>query len=155
MYVILAHQTWSGRLTLSPFNRRFHDLRHTVAFRLNERGVDPVAVMNLLGHASLKTTEIYLHSSFKANGEGGSSLKAQYGLRTSGDVTDLSANRHAAEAWEACKCFLFSQLKCQTRGPGQVVLSHQTGVRIPVALLARKACLFRSAGELGVPPFAL
>ncbi len=41
----------------------FHDLRHTVASRLVERGVDPVAVMNLLGHASLKTTQVYLHSS--------------------------------------------------------------------------------------------
>jgi excisionase family DNA binding protein len=46
-------------------NFRFHDLRHTVASRLIEKGVDPVTVMNLLGHASLKTSEIYLHSSLR------------------------------------------------------------------------------------------
>jgi integrase len=41
----------------------FHDLRHTVASRLVERGADLVSVKNRLGHANLKTTEIYLHSS--------------------------------------------------------------------------------------------
>ena len=44
-------------------NLRFHDLRHTFGSRLIERGADPVSVKNLLGHANLKTTEIYLHSS--------------------------------------------------------------------------------------------
>jgi integrase len=44
-------------------NFRFHDLRHTFATRLIDRGADPVSVKNLLGHANLKTTEIYLHSS--------------------------------------------------------------------------------------------
>jgi len=43
----------------------FHDLRHTVGSRLISRGVDPVSVKNILGHANLKTTEIYLHSSLK------------------------------------------------------------------------------------------
>lgn len=44
-------------------NLHFHDLRHTVGTRLIERGVDPISVKNILGHANLKTTEIYLHSS--------------------------------------------------------------------------------------------
>jgi integrase len=44
-------------------NLRFHDLRHTFGSRLIERGADPVSVKNLLGHANLKTTEVYLHSS--------------------------------------------------------------------------------------------
>jgi integrase len=44
-------------------NLRFHDLRHTFGSRLIEKGADPVSVKNLLGHANLKTTEIYLHSS--------------------------------------------------------------------------------------------
>ncbi len=46
-------------------NLRFHDLRHTVASRLVEKGADPVSVQILLGHANLKTTEIYLHSGLK------------------------------------------------------------------------------------------
>jgi len=44
---------------------RFHDLRHTVASRLVSKGADPVTVKNLLGHAHLKTTEIYIHSNLK------------------------------------------------------------------------------------------
>jgi len=44
-------------------NLHFHDLRHTVGTRLIESGVDPISVKNILGHANLKTTEIYLHSS--------------------------------------------------------------------------------------------
>lgn len=43
----------------------FHDLRHTVASRLVSKGADPVTVKNILGHSSLRTTEIYLHSNLK------------------------------------------------------------------------------------------
>ena len=41
---------------------RFHDLRHTFATRLIEKGVDIVVVKELLGHASITTTMIYVHS---------------------------------------------------------------------------------------------
>ena len=44
---------------------RFHDLRHTVGTRLCRAGVDLSTVKELLGHASLKTTQRYLHSSDK------------------------------------------------------------------------------------------
>ena len=43
-------------------NFRFHDLRHTFATRLIEMGVDIVVVKELLGHASISTTMIYVHS---------------------------------------------------------------------------------------------
>ena len=42
---------------------RFHDLRHTFASRLNMLGADPVTIMELLGHSSLKMTERYTHTS--------------------------------------------------------------------------------------------
>lgn len=41
--------------------RRIHDLRHTAACLWLTRGVDPVTVQTWLGHASIATTNIYLH----------------------------------------------------------------------------------------------
>ena len=41
--------------------RRIHDLRHTAACLWLTRGVDPVTVQAWLGHASIATTNIYLH----------------------------------------------------------------------------------------------
>ena len=41
--------------------RRIHDLRHTAACLWLAKGVDPVTVQAWLGHASIATTNIYLH----------------------------------------------------------------------------------------------
>jgi len=48
---------WSG---VAP-GRRIHDLRHTAACLWLAKGVDPVTVQAWLGHASMATTNIYLH----------------------------------------------------------------------------------------------
>ena len=52
----------SARLRAGIKDLTFHDLRHTFASRLASKGANPVSVKNILGHANLKTTEIYLHS---------------------------------------------------------------------------------------------
>lgn len=44
---------------------RFHDLRHTFASRLIKKGVDLIIVRDLLGHASVVTTQRYTHSQAK------------------------------------------------------------------------------------------
>jgi excisionase family DNA binding protein len=44
---------------------RFHDLRHTFASRLNLAGADPVTIMELMGHSSLKMTERYTHTNIE------------------------------------------------------------------------------------------
>ncbi|MCK5604616.1 site-specific integrase [Candidatus Pacearchaeota archaeon] len=40
---------------------KFHDLRHTFATRLAQRGIDLYTVKELMGHKSIRTTERYAH----------------------------------------------------------------------------------------------
>jgi integrase len=61
-------KSFSGALREAKIkNFRFHDLRHTFATRLADEGTDIFTLKEILGHAEIKTTMIYVH----ANGEAG------------------------------------------------------------------------------------
>ena len=40
----------------------FHELRHTVASRLNEQGVDILTIKEILDHSNITTTQLYTHT---------------------------------------------------------------------------------------------
>ena len=74
--------------------RRIHDLRHTAACLWLARGVSPTTVQAWMGHASIATTNIYLHHlgtvadragfdiSERSGGNGGNAENHNSGRRT-------------------------------------------------------------------------
>ena len=68
----------------------FHHFRHTVATTMLQNGHDLKTVSSFLGHASLKTTEIYLHTSLERKREAQKSLGYQLGIRNSTEEKLLS-----------------------------------------------------------------
>jgi integrase len=79
--------------------RRIHDLRHTAACLWLARGVDPVTVQAWMGHASIATTNLYLHHlGTSADRAGLDRLNAREhkGAQASQDPEN---HRHETRAW--------------------------------------------------------
>ena len=52
---------WDVGMKVTGLDRRIHDLRHTCASRLVQRGVDLLRVKDYLGHSNIQTTLRYAH----------------------------------------------------------------------------------------------
>ena len=60
-YVDIKHSFHTVLIKAGIKNFRFHDLRHTVATRLVESGIDLIVVKEILGHSKIETTMRYAH----------------------------------------------------------------------------------------------
>jgi len=71
---------WNRAVRISGIPKlRFHDLRHTALSRLVEKGEDIETVRELAGHASLKTTQRYLHSNDRRKKQAVEKLAGDFG----------------------------------------------------------------------------
>ncbi len=61
--------SWEGACRRAGIKLRFHDLRHTFACRLVQRGCDIETLRALLGHHSISITERYVHTNEKQKRE--------------------------------------------------------------------------------------
>lgn len=59
-YLVKNYKKFVLKAGINP-KLNFHSLRHTFASWLVQRGVSIYHVSKLLGHADIKTTEIYAH----------------------------------------------------------------------------------------------
>ncbi len=63
-------------------NFKFHDLRHTFATRLVQRGIDLYKISKLLGHHDIKMTQRYAHHYPESLRDGVEVLESDYNLTT-------------------------------------------------------------------------
>jgi integrase len=68
----------------------FHDLRHTFATRLAQRGIDIYKISKLLGHQDIRMTQRYSHHCPDSLRDGVQILEADYNLTTVGGKRDVA-----------------------------------------------------------------
>lgn len=97
------------RQRFRDINLHWHDLRHEYASRLVERGVPLAEVRDLLGHASILTTERYDNQRLEALQAAAARLEAGRAFdaetRTSGDLSAVAVVVHEAAKAEVSSFF--------------------------------------------------
>ena len=68
---------------------KFHDLRHTFATRLAQKGVDLYKISKLLGHKDIRMTQRYAHHCPESLRDGVEILDVDYNLTTIGKKRDI------------------------------------------------------------------
>ena len=102
--------TWAPRLnyhglsdesqaTFRRIDLRWHDLRHEYASRLVEQGVPLAQVRDLLGHASIMTTERYDNQTLANLKIAAAKLERGYAFAHSAVGHDVSEDRDASLTW--------------------------------------------------------
>jgi excisionase family DNA binding protein len=86
---------------------RFHDLRHTVATRLLEKGIDIETVRSILGHYSITVTQRYVHSNDESKKKAVDLLaeNAQKEPQNGGNllhICDTGKKPLAEDSWTKC-----------------------------------------------------
>ncbi|NUN22229.1 MAG: site-specific integrase [Candidatus Jettenia caeni] len=87
--LIRALNTAMGKAGIQDLH--FHDLRHTFATRLAQRGYDIGKISMLLGHYNISMTQRYTHHNIESLRDGMQiSEKSGYNLATVGENKDIS-----------------------------------------------------------------
>ena len=68
----------------------FHDLRHTFATRLAQRGIDIYKISKLLGHKDIRMTQRYAHHCPESLRDGVQVLEVGHNLVTVGENRNVS-----------------------------------------------------------------
>lgn len=97
-YLVRAFTKARDRADIPDF--RFHDLRHTFATRLVQKGVDLYKVQRLLGHKTGLMTQRYAHHSPESLRDG---VKVLEGSLTVGTILTQSATRPEGEVCNQLK----------------------------------------------------
>ncbi len=81
-----------GKAGIQGFH--FHDLRHTFATRLAQKGIDIYKISKLLGHQDIRITQRYSHHCPDSLRDGVQILEADYNLTTVEEKRDMANSRN-------------------------------------------------------------
>ena len=96
----LARTFTNARIRAGLLDVRFHDLRHTFASRLVQRGIDLYKVQRLLGHKTGLMTQRYAHHCPESLREGVRALETPIAIGTNLTQTAISRDGQLCKTLE-------------------------------------------------------